>query len=104
MSVFSDDLADYDVISDPGHRSLDSSVADLMHTSPEPTPTQDACDKFATVRLTATDIQNWTRASLGIAPVASTGSSKAARRMSHGLDNRTKRVYVDGVFDIFNVG
>lgn len=80
-SVLSDDLSDYDVISDPGRRSFDSSIADFTFTVTEPPPTPEAYNKFATVRLTAADIQS-----------------------AHRLDNRTKRVYVDGIFDIFNVG
>ncbi|KAE9399975.1 hypothetical protein BT96DRAFT_993431 [Gymnopus androsaceus JB14] len=58
----------------------------------EPPPTPEAYDKFATVRLSATDIQTCARTSLGLAPAGKI------------LDNRTRRIYVDGLFDIFNVG
>ncbi|KAJ4473873.1 cholinephosphate cytidylyltransferase [Lentinula aciculospora] len=97
-SVLSDDLSDYDVVSDPGRHSLESSVADLnLDPTSEPPPVQEAYDKFATTRLTASEIQASTRASLGLAPVV-------PNRTSHDKDNRIKRVYVDGLFDIFNVG
>ncbi|KAE9399972.1 hypothetical protein BT96DRAFT_1100273 [Gymnopus androsaceus JB14] len=49
-------------------------------------------DKFARVKLSATDIQTYARTSLGLAPAGKI------------LDNRTRRIYVDGLFDIFNVG
>ncbi|KAF9071366.1 hypothetical protein BDP27DRAFT_1401517 [Rhodocollybia butyracea] len=89
-SALSDDLSDYDVISDPGRRSLESSVADLMLTpASEPPPAQEAYDKFATIRLTANDIQTNTRLSLGL------GANR---------DNRTRRIYVDGAYDGFNAG
>ncbi|KIK60457.1 hypothetical protein GYMLUDRAFT_43776 [Collybiopsis luxurians FD-317 M1] len=94
-SVHSDDLSDYDVVSDPGTRSLESSIADLVlnAASPptEPPPTIEASDKFATVRLTPNDIQLNVRLTLGLSPNAS-------------FTNKTKRVYVDGFFDMFNAG
>ncbi|KAJ3811372.1 cholinephosphate cytidylyltransferase [Lentinula aff. lateritia] len=102
-SILSDDLSDYDVVSDPGRHSLESSIADLTpNPAPtnEPSPVQEAYDKFATIRLTANDIQVNTRTSLGLAPAASS-YTKADRT---GNDNRTKRVYIDGLFDIFNAG
>ncbi|KAF5388686.1 hypothetical protein D9757_004753 [Collybiopsis confluens] len=95
-SVHSDDLSDYDVVSDPGSRSLESSVADLVFNSAspptEPPPTTAALDKFTTTKLTPTDIQLNARLSLGISPNAPLGTA------------RPKRVYVDGFFDMFNAG
>ncbi|CDO73267.1 hypothetical protein BN946_scf185008.g29 [Trametes cinnabarina] len=91
LSVLStDDLADYDVISD-GPRSLESSIADLgqapsRFAGSEPAPLPSAKEKFDTVTLTAEDIQAYVRRSLG----ASTGS--------RADEARVWRVYVDGVF------
>ncbi|ESK94911.1 choline-phosphate cytidylyltransferase [Moniliophthora roreri MCA 2997] len=108
-SVLSDDLSDYDVISDPGHRSLDSSIADIFSGSiHEPPPTEEAQEKFATVRLTAQEIRNNARLSLGTAPPVHTGNGTIkSRRQSLSADqqlNRMKRIYVDGSFDGFNAG
>ncbi|KAK7060907.1 hypothetical protein VNI00_000640 [Paramarasmius palmivorus] len=106
-SVLSDDLSDYDVISDPGHRSLDSSIADMLPgTITEPPPTQEAQEKFATVRLTAQEIQNNTRTALGISTPIHTGNGTIkSRRQSLSTDqHRTKRIYVDGIYDGFNAG
>lgn len=85
LSVLStDDLADYDVISD-GPRSMESSIADLgqapKYAGGEPAPLPAAREKFDTVGLTAEDIQAHVQRSLGAQP-----------------DARTWRVYVDGVF------
>ncbi|EIW58731.1 uncharacterized protein TRAVEDRAFT_168464 [Trametes versicolor FP-101664 SS1] len=85
LSVLStDDLADYDVISD-GPRSMESSIADLgqapKYAGGEPAPLPSAREKFDTVGLTAEDIQTHVQRSLGAQP-----------------DARTWRVYVDGVF------
>lgn len=85
LSVLStDDLADYDVISD-GPRSMESSIADLgqapKYAGGEPAPLPSAREKFGTVGLTAEDIQAHVQRSLGAQP-----------------DARTWRVYVDGVF------
>lgn len=86
LSVLStDDLADYDVISD-GPRSMESSIADLgqapKYAGGEPAPLPSAKEKFDTVGLTTEDIQAYVQRSLG------------------GMqpDARTWRVYVDGVF------
>ena len=89
LSVLStDDLADYDVISD-GPRSLESSIADLGQVprlaGSEPPPLPSAREKFDTVGLTAEDIQAYVQRSIG----AVTG---------RGDETRTWRVYVDGVF------
>ncbi|KAI0331441.1 hypothetical protein GY45DRAFT_1322238 [Cubamyces sp. BRFM 1775] len=88
LSVLStDDLADYDVISD-GPRSLESSIADLgqvpRYSGSEPPPLPSAREKFDTVGLTAEEIQAHVRRSIGAA--------------SRGDEARTWRVYVDGVF------
>ncbi|KAI0367039.1 hypothetical protein BV20DRAFT_971145 [Pilatotrama ljubarskyi] len=92
LSVLStDDLADYDVISD-GPRSLESSIADLgqapnaKFTGAEPAPLPAAREKFDTVALTPDDIQAYVQRSLG--------TPKSGR----GDEARTWRVYVDGVF------
>ena len=89
LSVLStDDLADYDVISD-GPRSLESSIADLgqapRFSGSEPPPLPSAREKFDTVGLTAEDIQAHVRRSIGASA-------------SRGDEARTWRVYVDGVF------
>ncbi|KAI0653398.1 hypothetical protein C8Q70DRAFT_927746 [Cubamyces menziesii] len=89
LSVLStDDLADYDVISD-GPRSLESSIADLgqapRFSGSEPPPLPSAREKFDTVGLTAEDIQAHVRRSIGASA-------------NRGDEARTWRVYVDGVF------
>ncbi|KAM5532367.1 hypothetical protein V8D89_013961 [Ganoderma adspersum] len=91
LSVLStDDLADYDVISD-GPRSLESSIADLgpplRFAGGEPAPLPSAREKFDTVALSAEEIQAYVQRSLN--------ASLAGGR---GDDARTWRVYVDGVF------
>lgn len=91
LSVLStDDLADYDVISD-GPRSLESSIADLgpplRFAGGEPAPLPSAREKFDTVALTAEEIQAYVQRSLN--------ASLAGGR---GDDARTWRIYVDGVF------
>ncbi|KAF7430781.1 hypothetical protein PC9H_006492 [Pleurotus ostreatus] len=95
-SVQSDD--DYDVISNPGSRSLDSSIADLSQGQllSEPEPLQSALDKFDTVSLTPEDIQAYVQRALDTSP--NTGTIKA-RNIGTYLQNRTVRVYVDGTFD-----
>lgn len=89
-SSVSDDFSDYDVISNSG---LDSSLADLSLAMSEPPPAQAARDRFDTATLSPEDIQKWTRDSEG-----------KTKRRSSSADQRTVRVYVDGVFDIFGVG
>ncbi|KAK7466414.1 hypothetical protein VKT23_005136 [Stygiomarasmius scandens] len=111
-SLSGDDLSDYDVISDPGRRSLDSSIADLMleHTPPEvkePAPSQAALDKFLPARLSPGDIQSSVRTHLGLgtAPSASNGNGTLRRQSHAGMnDFRTRKIYVDGIYDTFNVG
>ena len=91
LSVLStDDLADYDVISD-GPRSMESSIADLgpppRFAGGEPAPLPSAKEKFDTVGLTVEEIQTYVQRSLN---VSQTGG--------RGDDSRTWRVYVDGIF------
>ncbi|KAJ2934885.1 hypothetical protein H1R20_g2297, partial [Candolleomyces eurysporus] len=94
-AVFSDD-DEYDLISNPGHDySLESSVAGLpsrleAKDIPEPPPAQGARDKLETVNWSADEIQARVRKSLNLAPE------------THS--RRTVRIYVDGAFDVFNVG
>lgn len=100
-SVLSDDLSDYDVISNPSQRSLESSIADLENTSEvhEPPPSQAARDKFETSKWTAEDVQAFVRKGLdGSAPK----STKIQKLFASS--RRTIRIYVDGSFDGFNTG
>ena len=105
-SSLSDELSDYDVISDPGQRSLESSVADLLLASPgevhEPPPLEEAKEIYATARLSPQEIRTNVRSSLGVTSHTPTGTVRA-RGQSISADMRTKRVYVDGAFDGFNV-
>ncbi|KAJ6581425.1 hypothetical protein B0H19DRAFT_928995 [Mycena capillaripes] len=86
-SVLSDD-SDYDIV------SPDTSIADLRHgvtaTISEPPPSQAALEAFNNVCLSAEDIQAFVRSSLGL----------SFPTTSHA---RTKRIYVDGIFDGFSV-
>ena len=91
LSVLSsDDLADYDIISE-GQRSLESSIADLgpppvRFAGGEPAPPPAARERFGeTVALGAEDVQAYVRRALQ----ATTPGTDAAR---------VWRVYVDGVF------
>ena len=86
-NVLSDD--DYDVISNPGSASLDSSMC-LEETVCELPASQEAQDRFETVRWNACEIQAYIRKGLRIPQATS-------------LD-RTVRIYVDGSFDAFDVG
>lgn len=94
-SVLSDD--DYDVISNPGQRSLESSIADLHHipslTTYELPPSNAARERLSAVALSPVDIQTYVQNAL---KVSSAGK--------YPRDNRTLRVYVDGVFDVLTVG
>lgn len=94
-SVLSDD--EFDMISNPGQRSLESSIADLDHVPKqevhEPAPTQAALDQFDTVRFIAADIQAYVRKSL---------DSATGRSGAYPSEHKTVRVYVDGIFDMFN--
>lgn len=107
-SVLSDDLSDYDIISNSSQRSVESSIADLGHVPGktasevyEPSPSQVARDKFETVKLTASDVQTYVRKALDASPSQHSSESNFLSPMS---ENKTVRVYVDGVFDAFNAG
>lgn len=95
MEVFSDD--DFDIVSNPGQRSLESSIADLDHIPKqevhEPVPAQAAVEKFDTVNLTATDIQTYVRNAL---------DAVSGKSVAYPTEHKTVRVYVDGTFDMFN--
>ena len=95
-SVLSDD--DFDIVSNPGQKSLESSVADLDHIPKqevhEPAPARAALEKFDTVSLTAADIQAYVQNALG---------PGFGRSVAYAGEHRTLRVYVDGTFDMFNV-
>ncbi|KAG2129084.1 uncharacterized protein EDB93DRAFT_1183359 [Suillus bovinus] len=94
-SVLSDE--DYDVISNPGQRSLESSIADLHHipalTTYELPPSDAARERLSAVALSPGDIQTYVQNAL---------STSGARK--YPRDNMTLRVYVDGVFDVLTVG
>ncbi|KAI0629259.1 hypothetical protein C8Q77DRAFT_1142972 [Trametes polyzona] len=90
LSFSTEDLADYDVLSD-GLRSLESSIADLdpiaKDAGGEPAPLPTAREKFGdTVGLTAEDIQAYVQRSLGAPPG------------TRANEKKTWRVYVDGIF------
>lgn len=95
-SVLSDE--DYDVISNPGQRSLESSVTDFNHVLGSPIreipPTDAARHSLSTVSLTPVDIQAYVRTAL---------STATGRGVKYPAD-RTVRVYVDGVFDVLDAG
>ncbi|KAF9221351.1 hypothetical protein BS17DRAFT_262756 [Gyrodon lividus] len=96
-SVLSDE--DYDVISNPGQRSLESSIADFSHIAVqsirEIPPTEAARETLSTTTLSPADIQAWVRGVM---------DSANARSVSYPTDNRAIRVYVDGVFDVLTAG
>jgi choline-phosphate cytidylyltransferase len=99
-SVLSDD--DFDIVSNPGQKSLESSIADLDHIPKqevhEPAPAQAALATFNTVHLTAADIQAYVRRVL-----ESTAPVRTVAAVAYPTEHRTVRVYVDGMFDMFNV-
>jgi hypothetical protein len=79
---------DYDLISNPGDLSLDSSVSDLHArnlTVWEPEPCPVSSQKIEATRWTAAQIQEYVR--------------KVAGERCFGFDNKVLRVYVDGSFD-----
>ncbi|PFH51956.1 hypothetical protein AMATHDRAFT_39866 [Amanita thiersii Skay4041] len=97
---FSDD-DDYDVISNPGQRSLESSIAELGRAVVfEPPPTSMALARFETARMTPIDIQTRVQRTL----YASTSRPGIQERPQLLVDHRTVRVYLDGSFDAFNAG
>ena len=95
-----DDMSEYDIISD-GQQSLESSIADLglADKAPaaiyEPAPTSAAENLFGTPTLTAGNIQAYVRANVNVDPTAARQSEVGSRR--------PVRVYVDGLFDPFDV-
>ncbi|KAH7890738.1 hypothetical protein F5I97DRAFT_73073 [Phlebopus sp. FC_14] len=95
-SVLSDE--DYDVISNPGQQSLDSSMADFGHIAAQNTreipPTDAARKVLNTVSLSPADIQAWVRNVI----------DASGRSVSYPADNRIVRVYVDGIFDLLTAG
>ncbi|KAG8220916.1 hypothetical protein J3R82DRAFT_2419 [Butyriboletus roseoflavus] len=97
-SALSDE--DYDVISNPGQRSLESSIADFGHiaaqTVREIPPTEAAREALSTASLSSTDIQTWVRSVID--------SANGRNGGSYPLDHRTVRVYLDGVFDVLTAG
>lgn len=94
-SVLSDE--DYDVISNPGQRSLESSIADLHHipalTTYELPPSDAARERFSTVVLSSVEIQAYVQSALN--------ASSAGK---YPRDHITLRVYVDGIFDVLTAG
>lgn len=93
VSVLSDDLADYDIISD-GQRSLESSITDLGpgygeqgERIREPSPSQEAKELFRTAGSSAEEIQDYVQRALG--------GPTGGRRIKEGV----ARVYVDGFWD-----
>ncbi|KAH7908957.1 hypothetical protein BJ138DRAFT_1156381 [Hygrophoropsis aurantiaca] len=97
VSVVSDE--DYDVISNPGQRSLESSIADFGHipaqNTHEPPPSAAAKQKLSTVSLSAGDIQAYVRAAV---------DASVGRSISYPSEHKTMRVYIDGIFDTLNAG
>lgn len=97
-SVLSDE--DYDVISNPGQRSLESSLADFGHIAAQDVheipPTKAACEALSTASLSPTDIQTWVRDVID--------SANGRNGGSYPPDHRTVRVYLDGVFDVLTAG
>jgi len=83
-SAVSDD--DYDVISNPQlENSVDLSTDHIF----EPRPSDDAQDKFETVRWNAGEVQSFVSKGLGVDSIVS---------------RKRVRVYVDGTFDQFDLG
>ena len=89
--TLSDD--DYDVISNPNPGSLESSFNEFTHRSfsvvRELPAFEEAKDRFETIRWTASDIQAYIHKGLNLTSPAST---------------KLVRIYVDGSFDMFDVG
>ena len=98
----SDDLGEYDVISDAG---LESSLTDLGFALPrEIPPSSEAKKLFETSTLSTDDVQAYTQRLLRTKSGTGEGAGTVRRGISHDLSDRTVRVYVDGVFDNLNVG
>lgn len=89
-STLTDD--EYDLISNPGDLSFDSSVADLQTrnlTVWEPQPCLVASKKFEAVRWSSIEIQDRINKIIG--------------ERCAGSENKVLRVYVDGSFDPISV-
>lgn len=98
------DESDYDVVSNSGPRSLESSIADFGHLPGtasavyEPPLLQGARDLFETASLSAVDIQTYVRKAIDSAGF----KGKRTGFLPH--PDETVRIYVDGTFDAFNAG
>lgn len=83
---------EYDVISNPGRGSLDSSFNECTYGSlsavRELPASEEARDMFETTRWTASDIQAYVHKGLNL-------TSPAPKKLI--------RIYVDGSFDMFDV-
>lgn len=117
----SDDLTDYDVISDADPPSLESSIADLHDSRsslpvspggsilPRPTirellPSQDARVLYETPGMTAADVQAFVQRALRGSGAPSKDTIRGNSSVAHYTEHeRTVRVYIDGVFDVFHV-
>ncbi|OCB87955.1 hypothetical protein A7U60_g4912 [Sanghuangporus baumii] len=111
----SDDLNDYDVISDHDPRSLESSIADLRLESPsvapvvrpprELPPSEEAKIMFETAAYSAEDVQAYIQRSVvGPGKGAVRRPERSRSRGPGEQREKTFRVYVDGIFDTFHVG
>lgn len=112
----SDDLRDYDIISDAGPPSLESSLADFGSAMPstprEIPPSAEARSRFDTAAMGAEDVQaavqRTVRTKSGAGNGNGNGNGTGTVRRSMSRDpaerERTVRVYVDGVFDVLHVG
>lgn len=111
----SDDLRDYDIISDAGPPSLESSLADFGSAMPSSTPREippsaEARSRFDTAAMGAEDVQaavqRTVRTKSGAGNGNGNGTGTVRRSMSRdpAERERTVRVYVDGVFDVLHVG
>ncbi|KAI5117101.1 hypothetical protein M0805_009728 [Coniferiporia weirii] len=105
----SDDLNDYDVISDADPRSLESSIADLDSTfGPgvravrEIPASEEAKTQYETAAMTAEDVRAFVQRSVKSAMSAQ--PTQRSRSRGPGEREKTYRVYVDGTFDIFHAG
>ncbi|KAL5478684.1 hypothetical protein ACEPAI_1961 [Sanghuangporus weigelae] len=110
----SDDLNDYDVISDHDPRSLESSIADLRLESPsvaavvrpprELPPSEEAKIMFESAAYSAEDVQAYVQRSVVGPGKGAVRHRERSRSRGPGEREKTFRVYVDGIFDTFHVG
>lgn len=91
-NILSDD--DYDVVSNPGSQSLESSIEDIRFEIREPPAFEDAQEQFETIRWSASDIQLYVRKGLKLALPDDDG-------IQHPFVMKTVKVYVEGIFDPF---